>query len=107
MNWIKNDLVFDSNKFYKWYKNSEKITCKVVKKMGARGHLHSLYKIKKNNETCTCKSFDIIERKKIKRCNININNLEPRIINALKSNATKKLNNINFKEEENYLLKEL
>lgn len=103
MNWIKNDLVFDSNKFYKWYKNSEKLTSKVVTKMGARGHLHSLYKIKKNNETCTCKSFDIIERKKIKKCNININNLEPRIINALKSNATKKLNNINFKEEENYL----
>ena len=101
--WIKNDLVFDSNKFYKWYKNSEKLTNKVVKKMGARGHLHSLYKIKKSTEACTCKTFNLIERKQIKRCNININNLESRIINALKSDATKKLKNINFNENENYL----
>lgn len=60
-------------------------------------------KSKKNNEACTCKTFDLIERKQIKRCNININNLESRIINAIKSDATKKLKNINFNENENYL----
>ena len=64
--------------------------------MGARGHLNKLYKIKKNGNYCFCDNFDLVVRKKIKRCNININNLEVRIINAINSGALNCLNNINF-----------
>ena len=35
-------------------------------------------------------------RKQIKRCNININNLEARVINAVNSGAYDKLVKINF-----------
>ena len=101
--WIKNDLVFDSSKFESWYINSNKLTSKVVAKMGARGHLKNLYKIKKVDNYCTCEKFSIRERKQVKRCNININNLETRIKNAVKSTAADKLKNIEFNEFENYL----
>ncbi len=100
--WINNDLNFDEDSFFTWYKNSCKLTSKVVKNMGARGHLRKLYKIK-GKENCTCQSFELVNRKQIKRCNININNLEARIIKAINSNAVKKLENIDFNENENYL----
>lgn len=100
--WIKNDLKLDPSMFEKWYFNSNQLTSKVVGKMGARGHLKSLYKIKKTDD-CSCHKFLLNERKKIKRCNININNLETRIKNAINSNAVSKLDNIAFKENENYL----
>lgn len=100
--WIKNDLQIEENKLFDWYNDSCKLTSKVVQKMGARGHLKKLYKIKTSN-TCTCEDFGIVERKQIKRCNININNLESRIINAVNSNALKNLININFNEFENYM----
>ena len=99
---IKNNFEYKPELFEKWYDNSEKLTYKVVQKFGARGHLHSLYKIKQKNE-CTCTSFELVLRKQIKRCNININNLECRIINAIRSSASKNINNINFNENENYL----
>lgn len=79
-------MQYDIAKFETWYQNSCKLTSKVVKEVGARGHLQKLYKIKKINNLCTCKYFQIVTRKKIKRCNININNLETRIYNALKTN---------------------
>ena len=101
--WIINNLNFDPNKFDDWYMNSVKLTSKVVKKMGARGHLNKLYKIKKNGNYCFCDNFDLVVRKKIKRCNININNLEVRIINAINSGALNCLNNINFNSNENYI----
>ena len=100
---IKDNLIIEPNKFEKWFQNSTKLTYKVVKKMGARGHLKSLDKIKNASDECTCKNFQLIERKQIKRCNININNLEKRVINALKSSAIENLDNINFNEKENYL----
>lgn len=100
--WIKNKMSFEPNKFETWYLNSNKLTSKVISKMGARGHLKSLYKIKKT-DLCTCQNFVLKERKQIKRCNININNLEARVMNALNSKATKKIENINFKKNENYL----
>ena len=77
-----------------------KLTNKVVKKMGARGHINNLYKIKKIN-SCTCQEFKLNIRKQIKRCNININNLEKRVINALNSNAYDNLSKINFEEINN------
>lgn len=101
--WIKNDLNFDIDKFKIWYNNSVKLTSKVVRKMGARGHLNNLYRIKSNKIDCTCKNFELIIRKKIKRCNININNLETRIINAVNSRAINNVYNINFNSNDNYI----
>ncbi len=101
--WIKNDFKFEVDKFSKWYDNSTKLTYKVVQKMGARGHLKTLYKINKVNDFCTCDNFVIVERKKIKRCNININNLEKRLKNAISLSVIDKLDNIGFNENENYL----
>ena len=101
--WLANKLFIDEKKLPNWYTNSCVLTTKVVKKMGARGHLQSLYKIKKISSACICEDFQSYERKQIKRCNININNLERRIINAIKSNAIKELKSINFNEKENYI----
>lgn len=93
---IKNSFNYDGSNLKKWYENSTKLTFKVVSKMGARGHINTLYKIKKIDGSCTCDTFLVCERKKIKRCNININNLEKRIINALSSSLNTKLDEIEF-----------
>ncbi len=93
---IKNDFKYDADKLKKWYENSNRLTYKVVSKMGARGHINSLFKIKKVNDYCTCEKFEYTERKRIKRCNININNLEKRILNAVNSSASVKLDEIGF-----------
>ena len=95
---IKNNFTYDPNLFEKWYENTNKLTSKIVTKMGARG---KLYKIKKLNE-CTCETFEYKERR-IKRCNININNLETRVLNAVNSKDIDKIENINFTEESNCL----
>ena len=100
---IKNNFVYEPELFKKWYENSNKLTSKVVAKMGARGHLNALFKVKKIDNECTCNNFIYNERKKIKRCNININNLETRIINAVNSPASKKIDEIGFNEETNCL----
>ena len=100
---IQNNFNYDPSLFKKWYENSNKLTSKVVSKMGARGHINTLFKIKKINNECTCDNFIYQERKKIKRCNININNLKVRTINAVNSNAIKKMENIDFNENSNYL----
>lgn len=101
--YIKNNLTVDPELFNKWYDNTVKITNKVVQKFGARGHLKSLYKIKKVDNSCTCQKFNLILRKQIKRCSININNLEARLINAIDSKASNKIKNIMFDENGNYL----
>lgn len=93
---IKNNFNYDGSNLKKWYENSTKLTFKVVSKMGARGHINTLYKIKKIDGSCTCDTFLVCERKKIKRCNININNLEKRIINALSCSLNTKLDEIEF-----------
>lgn len=98
---IKNNFVYDSTNLKKWYERSNKLTTKVVSKMGARGHINPLFKIKKVNDYCTCDCFEYIERKQIKRCNININNLEKRLINAINSSADNKLGEINFASKDN------
>lgn len=100
---IKNNFVYDQDMFEKWYENSNKLTAKVVSKMGARGHINSLFKVKKIDNECTCNNFIYNERKKIKRCNININNLETRIINAVNSSASSKIEDISFNENDNCL----
>src|SRR5574344_482526 len=101
--YIKNNYHYDADLFQKWYENSNKLTSKVVSKMGARGHINSLFKVKKINDECTCNNFNYVERKQIKRCNININNLETRIINAINSQVSDNINNINFNEFDNCL----
>jgi len=100
---IKNNFQYDSGLFRKWYENSNKLTSKVVSKMGARGHINSLFKIKNVANKCTCDDFEYNERKKIKRCNININNLEKRIINAVNTSASDKIKEIDFNENNNCL----
>lgn len=100
---IKNNFIYNPNLFEKWYENSNKLTAKVVSKMGARGHIYSLFKIKKTNSECTCDNFIYNERKKIKRCNININNIETRVINAINSPASTKIDAISFNENNNCL----
>ena len=94
--YIENDFTIDSKFIDVTFEKSTKLTKKVVKKFGARGHIQNLYRIKKVKNTCTCSNFDIALRKQIKRCNININNLETRIINAINSNAYDKLVKIDF-----------
>ena len=101
--YIKNSYEFNEELFPKWYEKSIKLTSKVVSNLGARGHLNSLYKIKKIDKVCTCENFEYNERRKIKRCNININNLESRVINAINSNAYDKLLDINFDKSKSYL----
>lgn len=101
--WIDNNFLFDETKFDSWYDNSIKITRNVVKKIGARGHINSLYKIKSKNGRCICNDFDFVIRKKIKRCSININNLEKRAINAVRSSAVNNLYNIRFDTNDNYI----
>ena len=101
--YIKNNYEFNEELFPKWYEKSIKLTSKVVSNFGARGHLNSLYKIKKIDKVCTCENFEYNERRKIKRCNININNLESRVINAFNSNAYDKLLDINFDNSKSYL----
>ncbi len=100
---IQNDFNYNPVLFKKWYENSNKLTSKVVSKMGARGHINALFKIKKIKNECTCDNFIYQERKKIKRCNININNLKVRTINAINSNAVKKMENIDFNKNSNCL----
>ncbi len=100
---IKSNFKYDINNLKKWYKNSNKLTSKVVSKMGARGHINSLFKIKKIENICTCDEFYYTERKRIKRCNININNLEKRIVNAVNSSASMKLDEIGFNDNKNFL----
>lgn len=100
---LKNNFIYDSNLFSKWYDNSNKLTAKVVSKMGARGHINALYKIKEIKNECICNQFEYKKRKQIKRCNININNLESRIINAVNSSVSEKIDDIGFKNDSNCL----
>lgn len=100
---IKNNFIYDPNLFNRWYENSNKLTAKVVSKMGARGHINALFKVKQADDECTCDNFIYNERKKIKRCNININNLETRIINAINSTASNKIDDMAFNENNNCL----
>ena len=100
---IKNNFIYNPNMFEKWYENSSKLTTKVVSKMGARGHINALFKVKKTDSECTCDNFIYTERKKIKRCNININNFKTRIINAINSSSSSKIEDIAFNENNNCL----
>ena len=101
--YIKNKFIVSRRFIEITFEKATKLTKKVVKSFGARGHINSLYKIKKLNNYCTCQNFEIKAPRKNKTCNININNLETRVINALNSNAYHKLEKINFNEIKNSL----
>ena len=101
--YIKNNFIINHKFIEDTFKKATKLTKKVVKSFGARGHINSLYKIKKVNDSCTCQDFEVAVRKQIKRCNLNINNLETRILNALNSKAFSRLKEINFKNMKNSL----
>ena len=99
--YIKNNYIIDYKFIDSTFEKATKLTKRVVKKFGARGHIQNLYKIKKVKVACTCSNFDIALRKQIKWCNININNLETRIINAINSSAYDKLTKIDFESLNN------
>lgn len=99
--YIKNNYIINHKFIDSTFEKATKLTKKVVKKFGARGHIQNLYKIKKVKDACTCSNFDISLRKQIKRCNININNLETRIINAINSSAYDKLVKVDFESLNN------
>ncbi len=99
--YIKNNYSIDYDFIDSSFDKATKLTKKVVKKFGARGHIQNLYKIKKVKDICTCSDFAISLRKQIKRCNININNLETRIINAINSSAYDKLLNLSWQNLNN------
>ena len=101
--YILNKYEIDEKFIKDTFKKATKLTSRVVKKMGARGHLNNLYKIKQTDNECTSNSFSLVVRKQIKRCNININNLETRVINAVKSDAYSSLKKIDFSELNNIL----
>ena len=95
--YVKNNGMLSDEFIDSTFDKATKLTKKVVKKFGARGHIQPLYKIKKVKEKCTCEDFEFVVRKQIKRCSININHLEARIIHAVNSSAYEKLAKINFK----------
>lgn len=99
--YVKNNFIIDNEFIDKSFTLATKVTKKVVKSFGARGHIQKLYKIKKVKDVCTCDNFTTIERKQIKRCNLNINSLESRLINAINSNAYDKLLKIDFDNLDN------
>lgn len=101
--YIKNNYILDDEFIDLTFDKATKLTAKVVKKLGARGHIQNLYKIKKIGDDCICSNFEVLVRKRIKRCNININNLETRLINAINSNAYNKLLKVNFQKLNNIL----
>lgn len=101
--YLKNNFVIDKPFIDKTFIKATKLTAKVVKSMGARGHLKKLCKIKSVDDNCTCKSYLLVTRKQIKRSSININNINTRVINALNSGAVEKLKNVNFKPKDNCL----
>lgn len=94
--YIKNNYYIDHDFINLSFKKATKLTKKVVKRIGARGHIQKLYPIKKVENNCTCHSFELVKRKQTKRCNININHLETRIIHAINSSAYQKLAKIDF-----------
>lgn len=96
--YIKNNDIIDDKFIHLTFEKATKLTKKVVKKFGARGHIQNLYKIKSLKGVCTCSRFDISSRKQIKRCSININNLETRIMNAIHSSAYDKLLKVDFEK---------
>lgn len=101
--WIKCDLIIEEKNFCDWNEKASKLAVKTIKKIGARSHLKSLYKVKLNKNICSCEQFEVVTRKQIKRCNINIKNLETRIINAVNSRAFEKIKKIDFNSFENYM----
>lgn len=101
--YVKNKYVIDDDFITNTFNKATKITKIVVKKFSARGHLQKLYRIKKLENECTCNDFEIVSRKQIKRCNINVNNLEVRILNAIHSSAYKKIKMLNFESMNNVI----
>lgn len=99
--YLQNNLIINEDYINDAFNKATKLTQKVVKQLGARGHLHKLYKVKQDNNICTCENFIVHERKLPKRYTINVNNLETRILNAVNSDAKNKLDKIKFENLNN------
>ena len=101
--YIKNNYNLTDDFIVNSFNKANKLVLKVVSKIGARSHLQNSYKIKKTN-SCTCESFDVSIRKQIKRVNVNVNNLERRIINSISDDIYKKIENIGFENNKNIII---
>lgn len=100
--YIKNNYQISKTFIDSTFIKATNLTKQVVQKIGARGHLKPLYKIKTTNN-CPCQTFKIINRKPVKKSSTNVINLKPRIINAINSKAYLKIKEINFKKLKNSL----
>ncbi len=101
--YIKNNYNFTDDFIVNTFNKANKLVLKVISKIGARSHLQNSYKIK-NADSCTCENFSLSIRKKIKRVNVNVNNLEKRIINAISNDVYKKIVNMNFESNKNIII---
>jgi len=99
--YLQNNQILNEDYIDNAFNNATKLTQNVVKQIGARGHLHKLYKVKQDDNLCTCENFILHERKLPKRYTINVNNLETRILNAVNSDAKNKLSKISFEKLNN------
>lgn len=99
--YLKNNYEINENYINHSFALATKLTQKVVAKFGARGHLQTLFKVKNVADFCSCNHFLVSERKQVKRCNININYLEARVLNALNSPAYDKLRELDFSSYHN------
>ena len=101
--YIKNNYNLTDDFIANTFNKANKLVLKVISKIGARSHLQNSYKTKKTN-SCTCESFNVSIRKKIKRVNVNVNNLEKRIINSISDDVYKKIENIDFQSNKNIII---
>ncbi len=92
--YLNND--FDPDKSFERATN---LTKEVVSHLGARGHLHSIYKIKKSGKNCLCKKFEF--KKITSRCSINVQHLESRLLKTMDKNIGNKLSKIRFDKMNN------
>ena len=62
---LKSNFDYNESNLKKWYLDSIKLTSKVVSKMGARGHLNTLFRIKKvNNFPALAIILNIVKERK-------------------------------------------
>lgn len=99
--YIENNNLINEELIDKTFEITTKYIEQVINNIGSRGHIQGLYEVNPINNICCCKDFKI--KKKIRRCNINVNYLEKRVLNAINSNAFKKLKDIEFSNLNNVI----
>lgn len=96
---IINDYINNSFDPGKSFERATNLTKEVVSHIGARGHLHNIYKIKKYGKNCLCKKFEY--KKATSRCSLNVQHLESRLLKTIDKNIGIKLSKIRFDKMNN------